>query len=735
MDEGDVIHYRTCPLCEATCGLEIAFQDDSVRRIRGDSEDVFSRGFICPKGSALKGLHEDPDRLRTPLVRVDGELRPATWPEAFAAVAEGLGHIWGRGNRDAVGLYLGNPNVHTVAGGLYLVPLIKAIRTRNVFSASTVDQMPKHVSSGYLFGNPNTIPVVDIDRTDYLLMLGANPLESNGSMTTAPDFPGRMEAIRSRGGKIVTVDPRRTKTAMASDEHLAIRPGTDGLWLAALVSEIATSGQINLGDIAEHVDGLHTVINALAAFTPASVASHTHIPPEVTSRIANELIAAPSAAVYGRIGTHTTPYGTLASWLAEVLNIITGNLDRPGGMMFPRPAISSPTERRPPGGAGWTTGRWASRVGHHPEVKGEFPVAAMSEEILTPGDGQVLAMVTIGGNPLRSCPASDRLEHAFSSLEFMVSVDIYLNETTRHADVILPPPSPLAKPHYDFAFLSLAVRNVAKYSPPHHRADHPSEPGMDETEILARLALIASGLGPDAEPTVIDDLLIAGVAQRCGVSPDQAAAQTSHLPPVEAALDLMLRHGPYDGLDIETLRAAPHGIDLGALQPRIPEVLRTASGRIELAAEPLIHDVSRLAAVLDSPPDESVLLVGRRHLRSNNSWMHNINVLVKGKPRCTLQVNPADAARLDLTDGSTAQVESETGRVHALVEITDEVMVGTVSLPHGWGHGVHATRGAVAAATVGVNSNQLTSDRITDPLSGNAQLNALAVRITKEVAP
>jgi anaerobic selenocysteine-containing dehydrogenase len=729
VDIGTTTHFRTCPLCEATCGLEITVTDGVVGRIRGDRDDVFSHGFICPKGSTLKQLHADPDRLRAPLVKRDGTFVETTWAEAFAAVDEGLQRTWAAGDRDAVGLYFGNPSVHTVAGGLYNAPFIKAMRTKNVFSASTVDQMPKHVSSGYLFGHPNTIPVPDLDRTDYLLMLGANPHESNGSMTTAPDFPGRMAAIRARGGRIVTVDPRRTKTARASDEHLSIRPGTDALWLAALVTEIAAAGLVDVGDVADHVEGVEATVAALAPFTAESVADHTRIDAATTRRIAHELSAAPTAAVYGRIGTHTTPFGTLASWLVEVLNIVTGNLDRPGGVMFPEAAVSTPTAGRTPGGRGWSAGRWTSRVGGHPEVRSEFPVAALADEISEPGPGQVRALVTVGGNPVRSCPDSARLDEALDGLEFMVSVDIYLNETTRHADVVLPPPSPLAKPHYDFAFLGLAIRNVVNYSPPIHPADHPTEPGMDEHEIMARLILIANGLGADADPRLVDEALIAGMATRAGIDPESAAAERAHLPPIEAMLDLMLRHGPYEGLDIETLRAAPHGIDLGPLRPRIPEILRTVSGRVEVAAPPLLADVERLERVLAAPPDDHLLLVGRRHLRSNNSWMHNIEVLVKGRPRCTLQIHPADAAATGVIDGASARVSSDTGDVEALVEVTDDIAVGTVSLPHGWGHGVAGAEGRVAARTTGVNSNELTSDRFTDPLSGNARLNAIPVTV------
>lgn len=723
-------HVRTCPLCEATCGLEITLTDGEVTRIRGDRDDVFSKGFICPKGSTLKQLHADPDRLRTPMVRRDGELRPATWDEAFAAVAEGLGRVLADGDRDAVAVYLGNPNVHSMAGTVMNGPLLRALGSRNLYTASTVDQMPRHVSSGYLFGSPGAIPVPDLDRTDYLLMLGANPHESNGSMCTAPDFPGRMAAIRERGGKVVTVDPRRTKTAVASDEHIAIRPGTDALWLAALVTEIDRAGLVDLGPATGHVDGLADVLAALAPFTAESVEAHTRVPADVTRRIAHEVATAPAAAVYGRVGAHTTAFGTTASWLTEVVNIVTGNLDRPGGVMFPAVAIGAPTEGRTPGGRGFTTGRWTSRVRQLPEVRGELPVATLADEIETPGPGQVRALITSAGNPVRSCPDSDRLDAAIASLEFMVSIDMYVNETTRHADVILPVPSALAKPHFDFSLYGLAVRNVANYSPPIHAATDPSEPGLGEHEILARLTLVAQGVEPtEAAAADLIRSTLAALAERAGLDADEALAARSEMHPLEVALDLMLVRGPYPGLDVTRLLAEPHGVDLGPLEPRLPGLLRTVSGTVELAAAPLVGDVTRLRAELDRPVGDELLLVGRRHLRSNNSWMHNVPVLVRGKARCTLQVHPDDAGRLGLVDGDRALVRAAVGEVVADVEVTDELSLGTVSLPHGWGHDVAGVRMAVAAAAGGVNSNVLTDGEVIDPLSGNARLNAIPVSV------
>lgn len=729
-------HFRTCPLCEATCGLEITTDDDgAVTRIRGDRDDVFSKGFICPKGSTLKQLHADPDRLRTPLIKRDGRFVAVGWDEAFRAVADGLGRVWSDGDRDAVALYLGNPSAHTLAGTMFGAQLVKAFQTKNLYSASTVDQMPKHVSSGLMFGNAGALPVPDLDRTDYLLMLGANPFESNGSLCTAPDFPGRMAAIRERGGRIVVVDPRRTKSADAADEHLAIRPGSDALWLAALVTEVDRAGLVDLGRLGPDVDGVDRALAALTPFTAESVAAHTRIDAATTRRIAMEFASAPSAVAYGRIGTHTTEFGTLASWLADVLSTVTGNLDRPGGAMFPRPAHGRPAKPRVAGeprtpGRGFTTGRWSSRVHGYPEARGELPAATLPDEILTPGPGKVRALVTNSGNPVRSCPDSDRWDEALADLDFMVSVDIYLNETTRHADVILPSPSPFAKPHLDLAFGGLSVRNVVNYSPPLHAVDDPTEPGMEEHDIVAKLILIASGMGPDADASIVTSMMLAGLAQQAGLDPDAAAAERAGMTPVEAILDLMLATGPYDGLGIERLRNEPHGIDLGPLEPRLDEVLRTTSGLVELAPEPLLGDVARLAAQLDAPPDDGLLLVGRRHLRSNNSWMHNLEVLVKGRARCTLQIHPDDAAVAGVVDGGDIEIASSAGALIAVAEVTDEVAAGTVSLPHGWGHGAEGTRGQVAARTAGVNSNVLTGGDVLDPLSGNARLNAIPVTVS-----
>jgi anaerobic selenocysteine-containing dehydrogenase len=726
------VEYTTCPLCEATCGLELEFSPDGeLLRTRGDREDVFSRGFICPKGGSLKALHEDPDRLRTPLVRRDGELVEATWDEAFAEVERRLPPLLEAHGRNAVGVYLGNPSAHSLSGILYGRALLKALGTKNVFSASTVDQMPKQVSSGLMFGTMLSIPIPDVDRTDHMLILGANPLASNGSLMTAPDMRGRLRAIRERRGKVVVVDPRRSRTAEQADEHHFIRPGTDALLLAAMAREIFESGLADPGALADHTVGIESARELVAPFTAERAAAACGIDADDIRRMARELAEAERAVVYGRIGTCTQEFGTLASWLVDVLNVITGNLDRPGGALFPRAAAGQSNSRGEGGrGRGVRFGRWKSRVRGLPEVFGEIPVACLSEEIETPGDGQIRALITIAGNPARSTPNSERLNAALETLEFMVSFDVYVNETTRHADVILPGPTPLQRSHYDLAFTQLAIRNFVNYSPA--LLDPP--PGMpQEWETLLRLTGIAAGQGAAADIEAIDRFVAEQTAAVSGVDPAAHPDAMERRGP-ERLLDLMLRGGPYD-LTLADLEAAPHGIDLGPLEPRIPEVLRTPSGKIELAPEPIAADVPRLEAALDRGVNGGMVLIGRRQLRSNNSWMHNLEPLVKGKERCTAHVHPDDAARLGLRDGERARVSSRAGEVEVPVEVTHAVMPGVVSIPHGWGHDVDGVRMRVAAAHAGTNSNALADELLIDPLSGNAVLNGIPVELAPVEAP
>ncbi|MGQ4266838.1 molybdopterin-dependent oxidoreductase [Nocardiopsis changdeensis] len=730
---------RICPLCEATCGLTLTIDTGRVTAARGDRRDVFSAGFVCPKGATLPALDNDPDRLRRPMVREGGHWREVDWPEAFAAVDAELSGVLRRHGRDATAVYLGNPNVHTLAGQLYSGLLARTLGSTNVYSASTVDQMPKHVSCGLMFGDPLAIPVPDLDRTDHLLMLGANPVESNGSLCTAPDFPGRLKALRARGGRLVVVDPRRTRTADLADEHVPVRPGTDAYLLFAMAQTLFAEGLADPGALAGHVEGLAEVRALSEEFTPEAVASVCGVDADRIRAMARDLAAAPTAAVYARVGTTTAEFGTLTSWLVDVLNLITGNLDRPGGALFPRPAHR-------PAGAGrsrpFRLGRWRSRVRGLPEAKGELPAVTLADEIATPGTGQVRALVTVAGNPVLSTPGGDRLDRELAGLEFMVSVDPYLNETTRHAHVILPPAPPSRTPHFDLAFAELAVRNTVRYSP----APLPLGEGeADESLILRRLVQIAAGQGPDADPDAVDEAEAARLLSRAVADPDSSvygrdpAELTAALYPgtwSERRIDLLLRLGSHGdafgarpgGLTFQSLLDAPHGVDLGPLDPRVPEILSTASGRIEACPAPVAEDVARLREGLAARRD-SLVLVGRRHLRSNNSWSHNVPRLTGGSNTCTLHVHPQDAARLGLAEGAEATVRSAYGEVNAPVELTDTVSPGVVSLPHGWGHGLPGTRMAVAAQNPGVNVNAVTDPSVVDPLSGNAVLNGVPVAV------
>ena len=731
---------RICPFCEATCGLTLTIENDRVTGARGDRDDVFSAGFICPKGASFAELDNDPDRLSRPMVRRDGTLTEATWDEAFAVVAARLGEVIGQHGGAAVGVYLGNPNAHTVAGSLYPPLIIRGLGTRQVFSASTLDQMPKHVALGLMFGSPVAFTVPDLDRTDYLVIIGANPLVSNGSLATAADFPGKLRALRKRGGRLIVIDPARTRTAEMADRHIAPRPGTDGALLFAVVHVLFEQGLVarELGGIADYVNGVDDVRALAAGFSPEAVSDHCGVPADDIRTLARELAAAPTAAVYGRIGTSTVEFGTLGSWLVDVINILTGNLDRPGGVMFPLgPAMPAPRPPKP--GRGFKTGRWHSRVSGYPEALSEMPAAALAEEIDTPGEGQIKAMITIAGNPVLSAPDGDRLDKALDGVEFMLSVDPYLNETTRHADVILPPPPPSQSPHFDFALNNLAVHNNVRYSPP----PLPLDGRPDEAEILSRIALILYGIGVDGDPSLVDEQVIATTLAKetadadspvAGRPVDELTAMLAAGPGYERRLDMMLRLGPYgdafgarpDGLTLERLKAAPHGIDLGPLAPRVPEVLRTPSGRIELAPEPLVADATRLRESLGRDADRFVL-IGRRHLRSNNSWMHNVPALSGGTNRCTLQMHPDDVAELGLAD--TAKIKGPGGEVLAPIEPMPGMRRGVVSLPHGWGHDRAGTRMDVAAGEPGVNVNQLNDGRALDPLSGTAVLNGIAVDI------
>ncbi|MGI5186100.1 molybdopterin-dependent oxidoreductase [Dactylosporangium sp. CA-152071] len=715
--------HRTCPICDAVCGLRLTLDGRGhVTSVTGDRDDPLSQGYICPKGASLGGLDEDPDRLRVPMIREGDTWREGSWEEAFRLVDENLSRIAREHGKEAVAVYFGNPTFHTMAGFMYRQALTQALATPNVYSAGTIDQIPKHASTGHMFGDPFAIAVPDVDRTDYLLVIGANPVESHGSLCAAPDFRRRLRELRERGGKLVVVDPRRTRTADVADEHFFVRPGTDPLLLFGIVHTLFAD---SLTKVDVDVNGLGELRELSASFSPSIVASYCQVPAEDIVRLAHELAAARTAAVYTRVGTSTVEFGTLAQWLVDTINILTGNFDRPGGVMFTRTAALEIFRTGQP----FTAGNWRSRVRQLPEMIGELPVATLADEIGTPGPGQVKGFIVIGGNLVLSAPNGPALGRAMSKLDFMVCVDPYLNETTKLADVILPPPRITQMPHYDFLLLIVTVRNYARFSP----QILPLAPDQrSEAEILARLTMIAAGMGAGGDPAAIDDLILDQVINAglsipgtplAGQSPAEVRAGLEGDSGPELMLDAMLKLGPY-GLSLAELRDQPHGIDLGPLQPRLSELLMTPSGRVELAPPALVADVDRLRRKLDEPPAE-FLLIGRRQLRSNNSWLHNVPSLVGGSNQCTLHVHPDDVARLGLN--GQAVVGSAVGELTVPVVANDAIMPGVVSLPHGWGHA--GSTQSVAARHSGVNANTLTDASIVDVLSGNAVFNGVPVTV------
>ena len=727
--------HRICPLCEAACGLEIKVSKHDIISIRGHEEDVFSHGYICPKGVSLKDLHNDPDRLRTPLLKRDGQFVPISWDEAFAEIERRLVPIVAQHGRNAVATVIGNPAAHKIGLLMYFPRLARALGSHNVFSASTLDQMPKQLASGLMFGTWTSVAVPDIERADFMLIIGANPMVSNGSLWTVPDFRGKARDMRARGGKIVVIDPRRSETASVADAHHFIRPGADVFLLLGLVHTLFDEGLIRLGRLEEFTNGVEQVRLAVQEFSPEKMAARCAIPAATIRELAQQLATAKHAAVYARIGTCTQEYGTLCSWLVDVLNVLTGNLDAEGGAMFPKAAAFAPNTIGKPGiGRGIVTARHHSRVSNAPEVMGELPITCLAEEIETPGSGQIKALISIAGNPVLSAPNGQRLSAALDDLDFMVSIDIYLNETTRHADLILPGSSPLEDLHYDIVFQQFSYRNHARYSEPvmPRAADHPPE-----WQILLRLAGIAMGRGAQVDVHQLDTELFGAELQRAiPAQADAVLAALAHLTGPERQIEFALRTGPYgdmfgqkpSGLNLAKIKAATGGIDLGSMQARIPEMLRTPSGKIELAPAMLIDDLKRVTSALDQAAPDMVI-IGRRHVRSGNSWMHNLPILAKGPYRCTALVHPSDAERLGLSDGGMAKVINGQRELEVQIETSDEMMRWVVSLPHGWGHDLAGIQMAVATERPGVNLNALLDDSLRDPLSGNAVLSGVSVEL------
>ena len=732
-------HHRTCSICEAMCGVVIEHRDGEVLSIKPDREDVLSRGHICPKAVALKDLHQDPDRLRQPMRRTASGWEPVSWDAAFAEIERRIGDVRRQHGHDAVAIYAGNPTVHNLGAMLGIGDFIRAVRTRNLYSATSVDQLPHMVASHAMFGHQFLLPVPDVDRTQLFVCIGGNPVASGGSIMGAPGFEKRVEALQARGGRFIVVDPRRTESAAIADEHLSIRPGTDVFLLFALLHEVFGSGRVSPGHLAQHVGGLDALREAVLRFDPAQLAERTGLPRERLVRLAQELCDEPRALVYGRVGACTQEFGGLVLWLIYCLNAVTGHLDREGGMMFAEPAVDL---TRAYGSKGHH-GKFRSRVRGLAEFGNELPVAALAEEILTEGEGRVRALITFAGNPVLSTPNGRQLDRALAGLEFMVSVDLYLNETTRHAHLILPPTSPLEHSHYDIALSGFAVRNVAKYSPPlferpagtKHDSEIlaeltlrlGSEPGLARARARAKQA-VPRMLGPDR---VLDLMLRTGAYGAEYRGPLKLLASLPGLGALRKQLADPDRRPA--GLSVRRLTESRHGVDLGPLRPNLLRRLATRDRRVQLAPPLHVQDLQRAAATLRAAPPPLVL-IGRRHVRSNNSWLHNSQRLVKGKPRCTLLIHPDDAARRGIVDGAMVCVRSRVGEVRVAAELTGDIRPGVVSLPHGWGHDRDGIRLAVASQHAGVSLNDLVDDQRVDALTGTAVLNGTPVAVEATAA-
>jgi anaerobic selenocysteine-containing dehydrogenase len=703
-------------LCEATCGITVQVEDGRITSIRGDRDDPFSRGHICPKAAAIPDVMADPDRIREPMRRVGDRWEPISWDDALAEAVERITAIQEKHGRNAVGLYAGNPTVHGYGAMLGIPFFSRALGGRSRFSATSVDQLPQMLAALEMFGHQSLFPVPDVDRTDLFLVLGANPIVSNGSLMTAPGIADRLAALRKRGGRLIVVDPRRTETAAIADRHVAVRPGGDAALLLGMLNVIFAEGLGRPGRLAEFTEGMDRLGAIAARYSPERVATRAGVAPDAIRALAREFAGAPSAVCYGRVGISTQEFGATASWLVVALNVVTGNLDRPGGAMFTTPAADVVAQSARRGSLG-SFGRFRSRVRGLPEFGGELPVATLAEEIETPGEGQIRGLVTFAGNPVLSTPNGGRLDRALAGLEFQLAIDLYRNETTRHANLILPPTFGLERDHYDLILYTVSVRNVARYA----RSVVAPPPGVrDDWDILLDLALALQARRGDERPP----------------GPGMTLREVRALGP-QRMLDGILRAGPH-GLSLEKLESSPHGIELGALEPRLPGRLFTPDRRIRLVPPVLEADLVRLDAVLEAAPATAgsakavegvMLLVGRRQLRSNNSWMHNSPRLVKGPPACTLLVHPEDAAARGLADGAEALVRSRVGAIRVSVRVTDEIGRGVVCLPHGWGHGRDGVSLRVAGAHAGVSFNDLADEQRVDALCGNADFNGVPVTV------
>lgn len=714
MSQQSITHRSTCTLCEAMCGIKVETRGGEVVAIRGDEDDPLSRGYICPKATALKELHEDPDRLRFPVRREGENWKPITWSEAINETARRISEIQARDGEDALGIYLGNPTIHNLGSTLFGPSLVETLNTRNRFSPTSADQLPHMFVAYLMFGHQLLLPVPDVDHTDFMLIIGANPLVSNGSLMSAPNMRKRLKAIQERGGNFVVVDPRKTETARLADKHLFIRPATDAFFLLSVLHCIVQDKRC--AELDSRFRGWKEVVAMAKEFPPEATEATTGVATSEVRGLAEEFLSRDTAVCYGRIGTSTQPFGGLATWLVALVNIASGNFDRAGGYMFTSPAIDLVDPQFDIERGGFA--RWRSRVRNLPEFAGELPVSTIADEILGEGEGQIRAMITSAGNPVLSTPNGNRLDRALESLEFMVSIDPYINETTRHADIILPPVSPLERDNYDLVFRLLAVRNTSKYTPAVFPA--PSD-GLHDWQIMHRLQSRLEDLKLGWRPSRALKRWWRGV-----LGPKRLLAMALWVGQRSAK-----RIGRPSGFGIKQLERKPEGVDLGPLTTCLFERMPEDHDFVELAPQLLLEDVDRLKKSIntDDACENQLILIGRRHLRSNNSWMHNSPKMVSGKPRCSLLINPNDAKKLQIEDGAEVRVTSSVGSIQTLASVSDEMMQGVVSLPHGFGHDRPGVRLAVAREHAGVSFNDLMDEQRIDELCGNAAFCGLPVMV------
>ena len=686
-----MIHARTCHICEANCGLLVEVE---ILSIRGNPDHVLSRGHICPKGTAIADLQDDPDRLHKPVKKVDGQWQEIGWEQAYTEIAAKLVALKGQGAKPAI--YAGNPGAHDYALSTQVGQLRRAIGLKNIYSASTLDQIPHHVVQYHMYGHVSLAAVPDIDRCQYLVIIGGNPMASNGSIWTVPDFRKRVKEMQARDGRLVVVDPRRTETARIADAHHFVKPGTDTALLIGILKSIFDSGLVDTSRVDALLDDSWSAIEpAVAGFDMDQLAAHCGISAATMQEMATQLAADQPAALYGRMGVSVCEFGTLNQWLIQIINIASGNLDRVGGTMVPQPALDTIN----------LVGRGSVRTvdtvrGPMPSIMGELPTITFADEMLRDDEQRIRSLFVLTGNPVLSAPDGAKLDRALERLDLMVSFDMYVTATSRHADYILPPCGPLEKDHYPFFFGPLAIRNYASYSP----------------------AIFDMPDGEKADWEIVAELSLAIMAQ------DGQDLPNIRVP--RDVLDNMLQSSPA-GLTLAEVEAAPNGIDLGPLQPCMAERLRTENGKIHCAHPDFLAELQRFAASLDDEQPDVLRLIGRRHVRQNNSWLHNSKRLLKGPDRCTLMIHPDDAMARGLTDGGMATVTSRVNSVDIPVEVSDDVMPGVVSIPHGFGHGRKGVGLSVAREKPGVSINDLTDTERFDPLSGNAVLNAVAVTVAR----